>query len=74
MYKEFVAGINRHTEDKHTGTYFFNVNYIGALVIIMSDGYQETLNGESLSRYKSKLSVINSTECSYKPLKPCVST
>ena len=23
MYKEFVAGINRHTEDKHTGTYFF---------------------------------------------------
>ena len=32
----------------------------------MSHSYQETLNGESLSRYKSKLSVINCKECPYK--------
>jgi hypothetical protein len=28
--------------------------------------YQETLNGESLSRYKSKLNVINCKDCPYK--------
>ena len=27
---------------------------------------KKTLNGESLSRYKSKLSVINCKECPYK--------
>ena len=32
----------------------------------MSYSNQETLNGESLSRYKSKLSVINCKECPYK--------
>ena len=32
----------------------------------MSYSYQDTLNGESLSRYKSKLSVINCKECPYK--------
>jgi hypothetical protein len=32
----------------------------------MSYSYQETLNGESLSRYKAKLSVVNCKECPYK--------
>ena len=32
----------------------------------MSYSYQETLNGESLRHYKSKLSVINCKECPYK--------
>ena len=32
----------------------------------MSCNYQQTLNGESLSPYKSKLSVINCKECPYK--------
>jgi hypothetical protein len=40
------------------------VKYTCVLVLIMSYSYQETLNGESLCHYKSKLSV-NCKEPSY---------
>ena len=45
---------------------YTSVKYICVIVIIMSYSYQETLNGKSLSRYKSKFSVINCKECPYK--------